>query len=187
MSTTTLDEKVATALQSGEITEYEAQHPETVPALYVETAGRRTAEAVAELVTIADLVDGEQVLEEMGHGRIAKALDIHEAEVEELSADDLREQADEYLREWPLCIEASTTFEIVLGTGGPDTRLMIECDRVEMNSVAIEQGRDRWSYEVRRVFYRYSWFGSADFELTGDDRAAAEAFARRVVPELLDA
>jgi hypothetical protein len=42
----------------------------------------------------------------------------------------------------------------------------------------------RGGYEVRRVFYRYSWSDPAEVELSGADRQIAERFAARVVSEL---
>jgi hypothetical protein len=47
-----------------------------------------------------------------------------------------------------------------------------------------DDGRHPRSYEIRRILYRYSWSGSAELELVGEDRRVAESFARRVVPEL---
>jgi hypothetical protein len=95
------------------------------------------------------------------------------------TSEDVTEQADRLMAELPLCVEATTTFEVVLGTGGPDDRLVFECERWP----GTEGSRD--SYDIRRVLYRYSWEGSGEVELYGEDREAAEAFARRVVPELV--
>lgn len=91
------------------------------------------------------------------------------------------------LYEMPLAVEAMTTFEIVLGVGGPDSRILVECD------VTPPQSRPdaddgvyirATAYEIRRVLFRYSWEGTGTVQLTGDDKETAEAFARRVVPEL---
>jgi hypothetical protein len=89
------------------------------------------------------------------------------------------------LDQLPSAIAKRATFEIALGVGGPDRRLCFECVWIPPQSrpqdpVAIT--RDR--YEVRRVFYRFSSSGSADVELNGTDREIAQAFGRRVVPEL---
>jgi hypothetical protein len=117
---------------------------------------------------------------------IANGEEISEkgAEVLDLDPDELAESADDHLTALPLAVEATTTFEIVLGTGGPDDRLLIECDRV----VAGESvgGPDLFEYEMRRALYRYSWTGSGEVVLSGDDRDAAMDFARRVVPELAE-
>lgn len=93
------------------------------------------------------------------------------------------DEAQERLDEYPLCVEATTTFEVVLGTGGPDDRLLFECS-VDSNAASSMGGEV--AYEIDRVLYRYSWTGSAERELTGDDRETAEELARRVVPELVE-
>ena len=87
------------------------------------------------------------------------------------------------LDEYPLCVEATTTFEIVLGTGGPDDRLLIECEGGREES---EVGAAPSAYEIRRILYRYSWSGSAERVLSGEDFDTAERFARQVVPELVE-
>lgn len=102
------------------------------------------------------------------------------AELLGLDSDRLRESAEEALAEYPLIVESTRLFEIVLGTGGPDDRLILECDHDGMGTHLSD------GYEIRRVLYRYSWSGSAEVELTGEDREIAEAFARRVVPELVE-
>lgn len=97
-------------------------------------------------------------------------------------ASSIMEDADVLLSEFPLCVETTTTFEIVLGTGGPDDRLLIECDGDGRN----DDGEYGGGYTIRRVLYRYSWSGSAEVELSGEDRTTAEEFAHRVVPELVE-
>lgn len=84
------------------------------------------------------------------------------------------EEIDRALDEYPLCVEQTRVLEIVLGTGGPDDRLLFECD-------CDEEGR---AVSLRRVFYRYSWTGSAEVELVGEDREVAERFAARLIPEI---
>lgn len=96
------------------------------------------------------------------------------------------EQAQQLLDEYPLAVETTTTFEIVLGIGGPDDRLLVECD-TDLGKYTGEPRRQfADAYEIRRILYRYSWEGSAEVVLTGEDKATAEAFARRVVPELVE-
>lgn len=90
------------------------------------------------------------------------------------------ENVDVALTELPLAVEATMTFEVVFGTGGPDDRLLIECDGVEPGPHDGHGG----SWEPRRVSYRYSWTGSAERELHGRERELALDYARRVVPEL---
>jgi hypothetical protein len=94
------------------------------------------------------------------------------------------DQANSLLDELPLAIETTVTFEIVLGTGGPDRRICLECE-VELLD-ASEYGRfpDAEGFTVRRACYRYSWSGSAEVDLSGADRQVAEEFARRAIPEL---
>jgi hypothetical protein len=137
-------------------------------------------EAASRIEDIGDLIalgeDGLQVGDELGAERLeALGLDI-----ETFDADDVVEAIDQY----PLCVEASTMFEIVLGIGGPDSRLVIECDRVEMDSEYVRRHGGHFAYEIRRVLFRYSWEGSAEIVLGGEDRETAETLARRVVPEL---
>lgn len=97
-----------------------------------------------------------------------------------------REDAERVLVEYPLCVEATMQFEIVIGTGGPDDRLIVECDLTTESHIDGDVYTPEGSYEIRRVLYRYSWTGSAERVLDGDDLATAEAFARRVVPELAE-
>jgi hypothetical protein len=70
-----------------------------------------------------------------------------------------------------------------LGIGGSEDRLNFECDTQRVggmgNSALV-------SYEIRRILYRYPWSGTAEVELSGDDKEIAEAFARQVVPELAE-
>lgn len=110
----------------------------------------------------------------------ADAALLEELGVEFEGGDPLEDQAERLLDEFPLSVEATKLFEIVLGTGGPDDRLIVECREGEHNGV------NQPSYEIRRILYRYSWSGSAERELTGEDRETAEALARRVVPELVE-
>lgn len=100
--------------------------------------------------------------------------------------DPLDEQAAQLLAEYPLCVETTTTFEIILDLGGPDELLLIECDVYEDAHIGGSGAYSPVTYEIRRVLYRYSWEGSAEVELTGEDRETAEGFARRVVPELAE-
>ncbi len=134
-----------------------------------------------DLAALRQVIDGDADLIDQ---RELEALDVGaEFEDHELQSygSDLTDRAEERLDQLPLCIDRTTVFEIVLGTGGPDDRLLVECDTAQdwtpEGSV---------SFEIRRVLYRYSWSGSAEVELSGEDRETAEAFARRVVPELVE-
>lgn len=111
------------------------------------------------------------------------ALDIGYGVEGALSREYIQEAAEEQLNEYPLCVEATTTFEVVLGTGGPDDLLLFEC-RKELGTKEDPSDFLDAHYEIRRVLYRYSWMGSATRVLTGDLKEVAEEFARRVVPEL---
>lgn len=155
---------------------------QTNAAAYVGTAMRGRMDDIRALVGIAETND------------LSRVSDLSNAQIEALGIDvtdnagEWCEEAEERLAEFPLCVEATTTFEVVLGTGGPDDRLCFECDRVDLAAVHGQTVpfADRWAYEIRRVLYRYSWSGSGEVELYGEDREAAEAFARRVVPELVE-
>lgn len=119
-------------------------------------------------------------------------LEIGYGEAGPLSRETIQEQAEERLNDYPLCVETTTTFEVVLGIGGPDDRLLIECDQADCLCEGDHcgghdyYGKPGVSYEISRMLYRYSWEGSAEIELQGDDKEVAEEFARRVVPELVE-
>lgn len=102
-----------------------------------------------------------------------------------IPTEQLQEEAGERLDLFALSVETITTFEIVLGVGGPSDSLLIECSTYEEDA-GQGHGIKRRGYEINRVLYRYSWEGSAEVELTGEDREVAEEFARRVVPELVE-
>lgn len=79
------------------------------------------------------------------------------------------EEASDRLDEYHACVDTKATFEIVISGGGPSDAFLIQCN--------VFGGK----YEIRSVLYRHS-YGMR--ELIGEDRETAEAFARRVVPEL---
>lgn len=143
----------------------------------VDEAARSRLDDLGDLLAVAQ---GRALREE----RLAE-LDL--AQAGEADADEgwsIAQEAEDRLSEFPLAVESTRVFEVVLGTGGPDDRLLIECD---MDEYDIGGGhRSDPQYEVRRVLYRYSWTGSAERELTGKDREVALEFARRVVPELAE-
>lgn len=156
-------------------TQKDATPHETDAAAYVDTAMRGRLDDLHNLQRLANPgVD----LDEWSNDEIL-SLDIGYGVAGPLSREYIQEQAEERLAEYPLAVETMTTFEIVLGTGGPDDRLLIEARPYGVSF--REQGG-----EIRRVLYRYSWEGSAEVELTGEDREVAEAFARQVVPELAE-
>lgn len=135
---------------------------------------------LAVLTKAADYEDPANVLKETTAEQL-EALGF------EREGDPLAEQAERMLSEYPLAVEATTTFEIVIGTGGPDDRILVECDRLTPeNCPGYVDSVGSFEYEIRRVLYRYSWSGSAEVELAGEDKEVAEAFARRVVPELVE-
>jgi hypothetical protein len=164
----------------GTISDYEAEHSETVPALYVGESAESLTTELADLLKLANVEEAE--LDEWSNDELL-GLDIGYGVAGPLSAAQVREEAEDRLNALPLCVEASTTFEIVLGTGGPDRRLLIEC-----SGGGVELGSEDTaaSLEIRRVLFRYSWSSSAEVELTGEAKEAAEEFARRVVPELIE-
>lgn len=148
---------------------------ETNAAEYIETAMRGRLDDLTILTGTADgkgegWADPDK-LEALG------VAEKHATEDDGVAAEEARERLEEY----PLCVDTTTVFEIVLGTGGPDDRLLVECDSIV---APIYGDESRRLYEIRRILYRYSWSGSAERELTGDNYEVAERFARSVVPEL---
>lgn len=139
---------------------------------YVETSARATISEIAKLQALTG--DGREQAAPQGEWE-ALGLVVE-------GGDPIEDQAAELLDALPLAVEATTTFEVVLGVGGPDRRLCFECDRANWDADADRS----FPVEIRRVFYRYSWEGSAEVELHGEDKETAEAFGRRVVPELVE-
>jgi hypothetical protein len=150
---------------------------ETDARAYVQTSARDCIAHLHDLIALGEYEHSGEARQDIGAGRIADlGLDPDAFD---------RYDAEEALDELPLAVEATTTFEVILGIGGPDRRLCLECDRIE-GGFCDDGSRIPSSYELRRVCYRYSWSDSAELELSGSDRDVAEAFARRVVPELAD-
>lgn len=174
-------ESVAVLREAREVLREHGRPDETDPASYVDVAMRGRLDDLALLVGTAEgkgegWADPEK-LEALG------VQDKH-ADPEVGTAE---EEAQERLDEFPLAVEATTTFEVVLGTGGPDDRLLFECSGGPSRADAFDNPEaNRDPYEIDRVLYRYSWSGSAELELTGEDKETAEALARRVVPELVE-
>lgn len=139
---------------------------------YVETSARGV---IGDLRLLQQVADGDY---DGGSDEMLESLGL---DLDDDGCVDVDEAVDA-LHAMPLAVEATTVFEVVLGVGGPDRRLCFECDRV---TVWGPSG-DFEDYEIRRVFYRYSWSGSATLELIGGDREVAEAFGRRVASELAD-
>lgn len=158
-----------------------AKVDETDAGAYVKRSARDCIADLGDLNELANygMIEGGATLD----GARAAALGIDPDEAPE-------GQAAERLYELPLAVEATTTFEIVLGVGGPDRRLCLECATESEYTGTDEFYEDGHrmivsvGHQIRRVTYRYSWDDSAEVELTGSDRKVAEAFARRVVPEL---
>jgi hypothetical protein len=152
---------------------------ETDAAAYVGTAMRGRLDDLALLQSLAAEDD------QTDFGKVGALMAMSARDVSEAGQPYMAEQAEEALDEFPLCVERMVSFEVVLGTGGPDDRLIIECDTVERGAghQGFALGLD---YEIRRVLYRYSWEGSGEVVLRGEDRKVAENFARRVVPELVE-
>jgi len=123
----------------------------------------------------ADLVD-EAVMLGLG---IGAEYDDHELQ-REPTADDAECALDTYA----LAVESALVFEVVLGTGGPDDRLVFECSLIRGSR--LDTSGAAGAVTIRRVLYRYTWAGSAEVELTGEDRRIAEEYGRRVVPELAE-
>jgi hypothetical protein len=80
--------------------------------------------------------------------------------------------------------EGSCTFEIVLADEEPDLRLCIECYVDLLGTGGSARLPDPGGYAIRRIYVRHSWIDTVEIPLSGPDREGADAFARRVVPEL---
>src|SRR5690606_23107435 len=85
---------------------------------YVSEAMRGPVDDRRDLLTLADGGDPDYTVPDE---RVA-ALGID-------PGDYVGDQALESLHAYPLAVEVMTTFEIVLGVGGPDSRILVECDR----------------------------------------------------------
>jgi hypothetical protein len=153
-------------------------HPsedETDVAAYVSVSARDTLDDLSVVVAAASGDAGNYTAEQLERVGLPGDPDM--------PGDD----AQETLYALPLSVDRTVCFEVVLGIGGPDRRIVVECDAVD--SRVLERGENvlqSVGYEIRRVLYRYSWSGSAELELSGTDRETAEAFARQVVPELVE-
>jgi hypothetical protein len=156
------------------------QPDETKPKEYVWTAVTQRLEELADLIALANGEPMPSVEPEAAGDRI-----------EELGLEpdsiysDLPGAAEDLLQAYPLCVEAMTSFEVVLGVGGPDVRIVLECSAEEANWQPSPRERPPLGYETRRVLFRYSWSESAEVVLSGPQRETAEALARRVIPELM--
>lgn len=161
------------------------------------------AEAYAPVVAERmgeQMIDWTRLMEAASDGALGDELadyNLTRERVEELELDPDAfdgENVDIAMQESVLAVESSRTFEVVFGTGGPDVRLLVDCDMYERD---IEKHQvdvlgqlptppPRVDYEPRRVAIRYSWSGSREVALHGAAREAALEFARRVVPELAE-
>jgi hypothetical protein len=153
-----------------------ARVDETDAAAYVEASAGDLLAELRDLTALGEYEHAEEARQDVGSERIA-ALGLDPEAFD-------RYDAEEAIDALPLAVEATTTFEVVLGVGGPDCRLCFECDGSPADWQPDPHTPPPTVYEIRRVLYRYSWSGSAELELVGEDREVAEAFARRVVPEL---
>jgi hypothetical protein len=141
-----------------------------------ETAMHARLDAIRDLVKLAAGDEGHEVTDDRA-GELGLDPDGDGPAM-------FREDAEERLREYLLSIETTTTFEVVLGTGGPDDRLIFECSVCGRAEQRPGEGSCTL-YEIDQVLY-YSRIVSAERVLSGDDLAVAEAFGRRVVPELAE-
>jgi hypothetical protein len=133
------------------------------------------------LIALTNLAKGEGT-EELNNDEMLR-LGIAYGQPGPIEPQQIEEEAAERLDEYGLGVQQTVTFEIVLGTGGPDDRLLFECWPEEPPNPNYIGEPD---YEIHRVLYRYSWTGTADRVLAGQDRDAAIEYARRVVPELVE-
>lgn len=150
---------------------------ETKAREYVAVAMRHRLDDIATLINLSESEPDDLDLERVDLDGLGFSPDIEPSNV--------RESADVLIDELPLCVDQVHEFHIVLGTGGPDDRIIIECDVIPPQSrrsepVAITATR----YEVSRITYRYTWDGMGEIELRYEDYAAAYSFACRLIPEL---
>jgi hypothetical protein len=118
-----------------------AEPDETDARAYVGTSAR---DLIGELRTLELLTQGGRTLSET---QMLDSIDIEGPAGE----DEIFEAAEDRLFSMPLAVEATTTFEVVLGCGGPDRRLCFEC---AVDSRVIERGENvlqSVGYEIRRV------------------------------------
>jgi hypothetical protein len=149
---------------------------ETVAASYVETSAR---ELIGDLRILA-AIDATDDLSRVSH--------VPNEQLESLGFDldpageAFEDQAARLMDEMPLAVEATTTYENSFGGDGAARSLLILCK----HGTVWGPNGDEQSLEITGVSYRYSWDvdNEAEIELDGEDREAAEAFGRRVVPEL---
>ena len=141
---------------------------------YVGTSARDCVADLRDLTVLAEYEHGEEARQDIGAERIP------------IWGWTPRRSIATTIDELTLAVEATTTFEVLLNVGGPDRRLCLECDGSPAGWQPDPHTPPPTVYEVRRVYYRYSWSGSAEVELVGEDREVAETFARRVVPALAE-
>lgn len=149
--------------------------------------GEQMRNRLDELASLSRIARGEDV-EQFSNDEVL-ALGLAYGQPGAIPVEQLQEEAEQRLNEYPLCVERTVSFEIVIGTGGPDDRLVVECDVVPTlvgHELTLQEPGGSIEYEIRRILYRYSWTGSAEVELVGEDRQVAEEFARRLVPELVE-
>lgn len=94
----------------------------------------------------------------------------------EFDGRDMAEDAAERLYEYPLRVEATTTFEVVLGAGGPGDRLCLECDGCPADWQPDLHTPPPTVYGPLRPL-PLLLVGRAGLRLRGEDREVAEAFA----------
>ena len=147
----------------------------TSPPDVIESSAAGRLKHVASLLALVGAATGDSTVSD---DQAAELLGMSAEQVREEGESVIAEAAEQAIHEMPLAVEQTRLFEVVLGTGGPDDRLIFECD------IDAETGRIHEVDPIRRVLYRYSWQGSAEIELRGDQRRTAEDFGRRVVPAL---
>ncbi|HTT94595.1 MAG TPA: hypothetical protein VMF55_07975 [Solirubrobacterales bacterium] len=88
----------------------------------METSARDCIADLRDLTALGEYEHAEEARQDIGAGRIADlGLDPEAFD---------RYNAEEAIDELPLAVERTTTFEVILGVGGPDRRLCLECDHV---------------------------------------------------------
>jgi hypothetical protein len=136
--------------------------------------------ALNDLASVYDQARLDEVLED---SRTRAILDEIGADPENDSMEDIAEKARERISEYPLGVSSNRVFRIDLSTGGPADWLEVSTSG---DTPCYESANTGEHYEITDITYHFAdWFDHAETELSDDDLATAEDFAREVIPELM--
>jgi hypothetical protein len=138
---------------------------------------------IAAMQRLARWQDGDTIDDAMG-----ELLRERSAESEDEST--VNDAGYRAMQQLPLGVSAQTVFRIDLSTGGPGDWFEVRCSGNAPAYKRYDCQTDRTAFvpfEIESISYHFNdWFDHAEQELHGDELATAEAFAREVVPELVD-